>query len=215
MEFWLASLRFPLNPEKVTVASDAKVQVYSILDLGDVSFPRGMTPARVTMECIFPGAPRRGLPIVHAWRPPTELVRQIEAWQRSGQRLRFLVTETAINLDVHVESFEHTVQGGYGDVAFRLALTEARAVVIFTEDEIASGADAATTVAPSGATRPSPSTPNSYTVKPGDSLWAIAKRVYGDGSRWREIYDANARTIGTDPNTITAGQELRIPGGAA
>ena len=35
----------------------------------------------------------------------------------------------------------------------------------------------------------------SYTVVSGDTLWAIAKRFYGSGTKYAVIYDANAATI--------------------
>lgn len=35
----------------------------------------------------------------------------------------------------------------------------------------------------------------SYTVKSGDTLWAIAKRHLGSGSKWRTIYNANKPVI--------------------
>ncbi len=34
-----------------------------------------------------------------------------------------------------------------------------------------------------------------YKVKSGDTLWGIAKRYYGDGNRWPEIYGANSEVI--------------------
>ena len=34
-----------------------------------------------------------------------------------------------------------------------------------------------------------------HTVAENDTLWHIAKRYYGDGSRWQEIYSANADVI--------------------
>ena len=34
-----------------------------------------------------------------------------------------------------------------------------------------------------------------YTVKSGDCLWNIAKAAYGDGSKWRVIYNANKTLI--------------------
>lgn len=34
-----------------------------------------------------------------------------------------------------------------------------------------------------------------WTVKSGDTLWSISKSVYGDGSKWRQIYNANKTTI--------------------
>ena len=51
---------------------------------------------------------------------------------------------------------------------------------------------------------------NTYTVKSGDTLSAIAKREYGDASEWRRIYDANRDQI-NNPDLIHPGQELKIP----
>ena len=53
-----------------------------------------------------------------------------------------------------------------------------------------------------------------YTVKSGDSLWKIAQRQLGAGTRWGEIYEANRNTI-KDPNMIYVGQTLAIPDGTA
>jgi nucleoid-associated protein YgaU len=52
--------------------------------------------------------------------------------------------------------------------------------------------------------------PRTYVVEAGDSLSVIAKKVYGDASRWKEIFEANKATL-KDPNLIRVGQELVIP----
>jgi nucleoid-associated protein YgaU len=49
-----------------------------------------------------------------------------------------------------------------------------------------------------------------YTVIAGDTLSAIAQRLYGDASLFQRIFDANQDQI-TDPNVIFPGQVLRIP----
>lgn len=49
-----------------------------------------------------------------------------------------------------------------------------------------------------------------YTVRPGDSLSRIADRVYGDSSRWREIFDANRDQL-SGPHDLDPGQRLTIP----
>lgn len=36
----------------------------------------------------------------------------------------------------------------------------------------------------------------SYTVVKGDSLWKIASRYYGSGSKWQTIYNANQSVVG-------------------
>ena len=49
-----------------------------------------------------------------------------------------------------------------------------------------------------------------YTVEAGDCLWNIAYEVYGTGTRWTVIYEANWDTI-RDPGMIHIGQVLTIP----
>jgi nucleoid-associated protein YgaU len=50
----------------------------------------------------------------------------------------------------------------------------------------------------------------SYTVKPGDTLSAIAMRLLGDANAYHEIFEANRDQL-SDPNKIKPGQVLRIP----
>lgn len=50
-----------------------------------------------------------------------------------------------------------------------------------------------------------------YTVKKGDCLYAISRKFYGSGANWKKIYDANKKTIGSNPNLIYVGQKLKIP----
>ena len=55
---------------------------------------------------------------------------------------------------------------------------------------------------------------STYTVQKGDSLSRIAKRELGSFDRWREIYNANRDKI-KDPNVLTLGSQLVIPGKTA
>ena len=47
-------------------------------------------------------------------------------------------------------------------------------------------------------------------VQPGNSLWRIARRVYGSGSRFTVIYQANNNQI-RDPDMIFPGQVFNLP----
>jgi len=52
-----------------------------------------------------------------------------------------------------------------------------------------------------------------YIVQLGDTLESIAARddVYGDRSRWKEIYEENKDVIGSAPDNLVEGTKLIIP----
>lgn len=49
-----------------------------------------------------------------------------------------------------------------------------------------------------------------YTIQSGDTLWAIASKFLGNGSRYPEIFEANKEVI-QDADLIFPGQKIRIP----
>jgi nucleoid-associated protein YgaU len=49
-----------------------------------------------------------------------------------------------------------------------------------------------------------------HTVAKGDTLSAIAKKVYGDANKYQAIFEANKPML-KDPDKIYPGQTLRIP----
>lgn len=52
-----------------------------------------------------------------------------------------------------------------------------------------------------------------HIVRPGETLWRIARRVLGDGRRWKDIHDVNRDRV-PDPDRLRVGTELRLPAGA-
>jgi LysM domain len=86
-------------------------------------------------------------------------------------------------------------------------------------DPAAVAAAEATPTAPVATDEPTPAPPpdpepepqpaaTTYTVEPGDTLWAIAERFYGDGSKYQTIADASGVS---NPDLIHPGQVLTIP----
>ena len=49
-----------------------------------------------------------------------------------------------------------------------------------------------------------------YEIVSGDTLGGIAKRYYGNASKYTKIFEANKDII-SDPNKIYPGQKIRIP----
>lgn len=75
----------------------------------------------------------------------------------------------------------------------------------FSDVKSGSSSKAATPAAPGNQEREV-----TYTVQKGDSLSKIARDKYGDGTKWKAIFEANRDQI-TNPDLIHPGQVLKIP----
>lgn len=58
-----------------------------------------------------------------------------------------------------------------------------------------------------------PAKPDIYEVQAGDTLESIAAKedIYGDRSRWKEIFEENKDVIGSAPDELVPGTKLIIP----
>ena len=56
---------------------------------------------------------------------------------------------------------------------------------------------------------PQASAQSQYVVQKGDTLWKIAQKLFGNGEKWKEIYERNRNVI-RDPDLIYEGQVLNV-----
>ncbi len=57
-------------------------------------------------------------------------------------------------------------------------------------------------------TRPAAVSGRTYTIRPGDNLWDISKQVYGDGTKYERILNANPAL---NPDNMKPGTKIVIP----
>lgn len=124
----------------------------------------------------------------------------------SKNPLRFIITETAVNVPVIVASHNSIFRGGeYGDVNFDLSLRT------WSDMKVAKKAGGTGSKAATVNKKPRTDMKEKkkiYTVKSEDSLSKIAKLELGDSSQWSRIYQLNKKVIGQNPNAIKPGQKL-------
>jgi nucleoid-associated protein YgaU len=223
MDFYLTNYRtnqriiFPMNPERVKAKTGAKMQTFSLPEIGDISVPKGQTVASISWEGTLPGEARKNMSFVKSWASPNEIVAFITQARDNGDKLRLLITLTPLNLDVFIDTFEHEWGGGAGDCSYSISMAKERPLKIYTEDEWRQRSSTTTQGITTAKLEPRPTkpTPMTYTVKAGDTLFKIAKQLLQKGEDWPKIYadPTNRKTIGPNPNLIYPGQVLIIPGG--
>ena len=102
------------------------------------------------------------------------------------------------NVTIQVDGEKAIIKG---DVASQEALEK----IIIAAGNVEGISSVETTVSTNDAKEPV-----FHTVERGDSLWKIADKHYGNGARYKEIFEAN-RPMLSDPDKIYPGQVLRIP----
>lgn len=179
-------IRIPILPEEPSWnTGDTIFASYDIMGRGEVSVPTGTELETYSWESEFPGEGRKNDAMIRGtWQPPKNYNSLLHEWKRKGIVLNLMVIGYPINRDVLLKSYSAKASGPFGDVRYELEFVEYREIVIQT-----------TKVQSTTTTSRPASTANTYTVKSGDTLWAIAQKFYGSGSKWTTIYNANKDII--------------------
>ncbi len=212
--------RFPMLPESISLNSGSNFHAFQIIGVGDVKFPSGEQLTGVSWSGKLPGNNRKNDPYIREWTDPKAVQSIFSNWQSQKEKLRLLITETPINIDVFLSNFSMTYTGGYGDYDYNISFTQARELKVYVSGASGQSTTAAATSQskPQGQERPSAPGAATHTVVKGDCLWAIAQKYMGDGKKYPQLYEANKAVIdpvnkkyGNPRYTIYPGQVLTIP----
>ncbi|HOV80752.1 MAG TPA: LysM peptidoglycan-binding domain-containing protein [Bacillota bacterium] len=203
-------LHLPVNPGEVTIRREKAIETVNIINIGEVDFPIGERVKEIAFSSFFPAEYDPSYCRYADLPDPQEAMNQLTAWMMKRGPVRLIITDTIVNVLVLVSVHQSIFRGGEpGDVYFDLTCRTWREVKVRTAREATAPVDSGgVAVEPRPDLKP---VPKIYEVKPGDSLWAIAKLNFGDGSKWSDIYALNRDRIGPDPNLIATGLQLVMP----
>lgn len=231
MEAWLksssGSFKFPVVPQQHILDTGYKIDTEYLASGQQVSMFAGTDLRATSLTSHFPSNPDRSYMMDSDFIEPWECVRQIESIAKSSGEIRYIVTETDINLPVRITSFDYGLKDGSQDVEFTINYIEYKPPVAkpWTPPNLIKPtpgnhyANRKPYNKP-GTTRPvvdltKKNSGKIHTVKKGDCLWDIAQKYYKNGSLYKKIKN-NAENQKKYPslkknNLIYSGWKLVIP----
>ena len=207
---YLGGMEIP-TPAKLTVKVKGKNKTLVLLNEGEVNFLRSPGLTEITVPLVFP--------MLGGSRSPADYLDMLEDLKANKKTTQFILVRSSpsgqrlfdTNMTVSVEDYNIVEDATKGlDVSVDVSLKQWRdyGTKTATVEQSAAGEQTVTVEQEREAsTAPAAKT---YTVKKGDTLWAIAARFYGKGSEYAKIYEANGDKI-SNPSLIYPGQVLTLP----
>lgn len=203
-------IQLPVNPETFTVKNSANNSGAVVAGLGEITIMNEPSPVQISFSSIFPLNYFNGCSVKKPL-PPTIYAMFFTTLIKYKKPVRFTAAKFGVVMYVTVESFQYSESGGdVGTYEYSLTLKEYRSTKA-RQITVNKTTKKATVEKKKTSRVDNKSVPKTYTVQENDRLYNIAKKFYGDGEKWRKIYDANKKIIGSNPNLIKAGQVLTIP----
>lgn len=212
---WIVQL--PVNPEELTINTSNNNETSENVGIGEVNDIGFKKLKSLNISTFLASYPTSYTNTNGSFREPVYYVNFFRMIQKERKPFRLIVTDLDINMMVSLEKFNYTYKFGTDDIDIELDLLEYRThnIRIFNDYEYNNliGRTGNVGSNSNNSRLNERSIPTNYTVKKGDSLYLIARRFYGDGNKWRTIYNYqnNKRIIGGNPNLIYPGQKLILP----
>lgn len=207
--------RLPVNPEETETNSVQAIEKYEVLKLGQIAIPTHIELTEYSFEAEFPQLPLPYIETSGSFKNPDFYLNLFKTWRNKKEPVRFISSDGVsedINTLVLIEDLSIIEKAGEeGDKYVSFKLLEYRE---FGKKSVIVNLAAANTLltvkTPVPTETVTPKSTGNHVVVSGDTLWAIAKKYYGDGAKCNIIFNANKDKI-KNPNLIYLGQKLRIP----
>lgn len=217
---YLDGVLFPVTPSKITLKINGNNEKVTLINEGEANILKTPGLTDVEFEVLLPNVKYPFAAYPGEFRPAKFYLDKLEELMTAKKPFQYIVTRTTpvnkklfdTNMTVSLEDYtiEEDARDGM-DITVKVKLKQYREFstktctidIALPKPKASMGnSRAVSSNAPSG---------GSYTVVRGDSLWRIAKKFYGNGSKYTVIYEANKSVIGGNPNLIYPGQVLTIP----
>lgn len=215
---YLDGVALPVTPSKLEKKIENQNKTINLINEGEINILKDAGLTEITFEAAIPHVKYPYAIYPDGFKTADFYLDKFEQLKNSKKPFQFICSRVSpskkllfyTNIKVSLEDYTIKEDASFGqELVVSVKLKKYRnygtkLVNVKTQQQ----ATTATVQKP----RPAETAPKlkTYTVKQGDTLWAIAKKYLGDGNRYTEIYNLNKNKI-SNPNLIYPGQVLTLP----
>ena len=223
--FYLGGFELPVAPPKLNMQINSQNKTVTLANMKEINILKA--PGLTDIDFVAP-IPRASYPWANNNNDAQSVLSHLETLKTSQKPFQFIVSREydngsvgfSTNMQVGLEDYRIVEDAeDLSDVSVEIQLkqwVDYGAKVIYTEPS-KPNKGTVTQKPQSSPNKPSNNKPKTYTVKHGDSLWEIAKKYLGDGSKYKQLYNMNKSMLdkrnakeGTSKYTIYTGQVIRL-----
>ncbi len=221
--FYLGNVLLPVPPEKVELKVKNKNKTYDLINFAEINVLKNAGLTEIEFEVLLPNTKYPFAMYQNGFQNAKYYLGILENLKINRSAFQFIVArrfpnnKTIYDTNIKVALEEYTIsdnaKDGF-DTKVKIKLKQykeysTKTVQVTIKQYKPPVVTRTVTTNNTAKSTPKPSGQN-YTVKSGDCLWNIAKRFYGNGSKYTVIYNANRDKI-KNPNLIYPGQVFWIP----
>lgn len=229
-DFYIDKILLPVTPGAIEINGKSQNKTLTLINDEEINILKKEGLREVKFEALLPNTEYPFAKYKSGFKKAKYFLDEIEKLKKKRQPFQFkiirmlpngkLLFNTNIKMAIEDVSTQENAGNGF-DIMLKISLKEYRdyktktAKIVEPKKKKAEKKTVPVqvkTVRPESSRSPAPlpAQPKTYKVVAGDSLWVIAKKFYGDGSKYPVIANANKDKI-ANPNLIYPNQVLTIP----
>lgn len=215
--FYMGSVLLPIAPEKFSIKVKNQNKTMNLINGMEVNFLKDAGLTELEFDALIPAVQYSFAKYEDGFKSPAYFTDHFEKLKTEKKPFQFIVVRKMPDgklmfdndISVSMESYTVKEQSNQGfDLMVSIKLKQYRP--FGTKIVTVSGGTASVQPVREQTNSPAPKQETTWKVEKGDCLWNLAKKFYGDGSKYTKIYEANKDKI-RNPNLIYVGQVLTIP----
>jgi LysM repeat protein len=212
--FYLGEVKLPVAPGKLSLSIKNQNKTLELMNLGEINVLKKAGLTDISFDALLPGREYPFAEYQGGFKEPSFYLEHLEKLKIDQKPFRFLVSRLSpaggylfgTNMEVSLEEYSIVEDANQGqDITVAMELKQYKHYATQKLQPISNQGD--TILAKAVTERSAKEPAKSYTVKEGDTLWAICKRELGDGSKYAAVAAANGVK---NPNLIYPGQTISL-----